>query len=278
MSKDGKYFETNDNTRLYYEDRGQGFPVILIHGWSGSSRSFDHNIEKLSETMRVIRYDQRGHGLSEATEHGARVSRLSMDLQNLLTHLQIKRVALIGCSLGCAVIWNFIELFGMTQIAATIFVDQSPYQLYTSDGTWKLGANGLFSYSALIQFCSNLQHNPETAHRNTVQACLTRSPTAQDYSFFVDESMKASVDFLSRLMFDHNNNDWRNALKLVTCRSLVIVGGATKVFAKEGVAYSAKIMPQAELITFENGSHWMYYEEPDRFNQVVCDFLSFLIE
>lgn len=265
---------TNDEVRHWYEEKGKGHPLILIHGWSGSAKLFVNNFEELARSFRVIRYDLRGHGDSDKPKYGIRVSRLAMDLCNLMDHLTLDRAAVVGCSLGCAVIWSFVELFGSKRLSAAIFVDQSPYQMYEADGSWRLGSNGLFSHSALTHLRAMLQTDPRKCHAGTVEACLTRSATKEEEDFFVAEGMKAPGWFLGKLMADHNNNDWRDTLPLVKCPSLVVAGKKSKIFPWEGVTYAADMIPNAKLLSFEEGSHWLYYEEAERFNSCVKDFLD----
>lgn len=273
-SPGSKFVTTNDNVHLFYEEKGEGAAVVLIHGWSGSSRLFMNNFDELAESFRVIRYDLRGHGNSDKPKYGNRVSRLAMDLNNILDHFRLERAAVVGCSLGCAVIWNYVELFGAQRLSAAVFVDQSPYQLYAADGSWRLGSNGLFSPSALTHLVTMLNSDARACHIGTVAACLTRRATQDEEAFFVSEGLKAPGWLLGALMADHNNNDWRPTLPLVSCPSLVFAGKQSKIFPWEGVAYAADVMPRAKLVTFDEGSHWLYFEEPERFNSLVTSFLK----
>lgn len=268
------FFETNDATKIFYEEKGSGPPLVLLHGWSGSSAYFVNNFDNLAHTFRVIRYDQRGHGASQNTAHGRRVSRLAMDLNNLLDHLGLECAAVLGCSMGSAVIWAYVELFGCSRLKAAIFVDQSPYQLYAPDGSWRLGSNGLFSAAALAHLCAMLRTNARDCHNATVDACLTRQATQSERDLFVAESLRADGTFLGDLMADHNANDWRPALPLVTCPALVVAGKKGKIFPWEGVAFAANHMPKARLEVFDEGSHWVYFEEAERFNTLVTEFLE----
>lgn len=267
-------FVTNDGVRIFYEERGVGHPLILIHGWSGTSKYFVRNFETLSKYFRVIQFDLRGHGESDKPSWGFHVHRLAADLQNLMDHLQLSSVALLGCSLGCAVIWAYVELFGVHRISAAMFVDQSPWQMVAPDGSWQYGSSGAFSEGAIAHLAAKLEENARGCHVKNVQRCLNHEPTAHETDFFVTESMKSQPWFLSKLMADHSSIDWRSVLALVTCPALVIVGKRSKVFPWQGVAFAAEKMPNARLIAFDEGSHWLFYEEADRFNSVVTAFLQ----
>ena len=53
---------------LYYEDNGDGFPVIFTHGFAGTTKSWDNQVVAFSKKYRFITYDMRGHGQTDATE------------------------------------------------------------------------------------------------------------------------------------------------------------------------------------------------------------------
>ena len=122
MTTERGEFWTNDDCRLVYEvahgrrSSLSDSPVVLIHGWCGSRRYFDDSFASLQQTSNhpplVIRYDLRGHGESEQPKWGHHVARYAADLRDLLFHLGLDNVTLVGASLGCAIIWSYFELFG----------------------------------------------------------------------------------------------------------------------------------------------------------------------
>jgi pimeloyl-ACP methyl ester carboxylesterase len=98
-------FAEIDKCALFYEERGVGKPLVLIHGFGSDHKSWDGIFEALSAAHRVIRYDLRGFGASvdrstEPFSHAA-------DLKALLDHLKIERTDLLGVSMGGAVAVNF---------------------------------------------------------------------------------------------------------------------------------------------------------------------------
>jgi pimeloyl-ACP methyl ester carboxylesterase len=83
-------------------DVGAGAPVVLLHGLACGKRMWFHQIRALRNRFRVITYDQRGHGLTDApavaTEYSAAL--LARDLAGVLDALKIERAAIVGFSLG----------------------------------------------------------------------------------------------------------------------------------------------------------------------------------
>jgi pimeloyl-ACP methyl ester carboxylesterase len=90
------------NFGLSVEDVGSGHPVVLIHGLACGKRMWFHQVRALRGHFRVITYDQRGHGLSDAPSDPRLYSPalLAADLTGLLDALKIERAAIVGFSLG----------------------------------------------------------------------------------------------------------------------------------------------------------------------------------
>jgi non-heme chloroperoxidase len=109
-------FKTSDGVNLSYLRAGNGLPVILLHGFLESGACFKSQAQILVEQYDVIVLDQRSHGESEKVPFGLQVARLSKDLFELVTALNLERVSLLGHSMGAAVIWSYIELFGRLPI------------------------------------------------------------------------------------------------------------------------------------------------------------------
>ena len=112
MLSERKTFETADGTTLSYQEAGEGRPLVLVHGWSQSAEQFLYQFNAFSASHHVIAFDQRGHGLSSRPDYGYRISRLAMDLRELLVGLDLDDVAILGHSMGCSVIWCYLDLFG----------------------------------------------------------------------------------------------------------------------------------------------------------------------
>jgi len=86
----------------FVDTGGVGEPVILIHGLACGKRMWFHQIRMLRDRFRVIAYDQRGHGQTDAPDHPKDYSPqlLTRDLSGLLDALDIARAAIVGFSLG----------------------------------------------------------------------------------------------------------------------------------------------------------------------------------
>jgi len=102
-------FASINGVRLYYEAAGSGAPLVLVHGFACGARSWDPQVRVFSRARRVITYDVRGHGVSEAPENAAAYSQdISVqDLHDLLVQLKIRRAVVGGLSMGGNIALNF---------------------------------------------------------------------------------------------------------------------------------------------------------------------------
>src|SRR4030081_2244954 len=93
--------ENSGNIELYYEDHGAGKPVVLIHGWPLSGRSWEKQVPVLLDSgYRVITYDRRGFGKSSQPTIGYDYDTFAADLNALLERLALTDVGLVGFSVG----------------------------------------------------------------------------------------------------------------------------------------------------------------------------------
>ena len=107
-NKTGKYIDVND-AKIYYEEYGQGEPLIFLHGNNGSIEDFYQQIPFFAKQYRVIAIDTRGQGKStDLTNTPYTYEAFANDLLQVVQKLNLKKVNLIGWSDGgnTALIFN----------------------------------------------------------------------------------------------------------------------------------------------------------------------------
>ncbi len=95
------YFTTSDGLNLYFDDQGEGLPVLCLSGLTRDSRDFDYVLPHLTG-CRVIRMDYRGRGKSDFTSDymSYNIPREALDVVELLNHLGLDKAAILGTSRG----------------------------------------------------------------------------------------------------------------------------------------------------------------------------------
>ena len=263
---------TNDGVRLHHEESGEGSPLVLIHGWGFSGRYFVRNVDALAEDFRVITLDLRGHGDSEKPDHGYRVPRLAKDLFDLLEALDLEGVTVLGWSLGCPVIWSYLELFGEHRLARAIFVEQAPRQYYALD--WKFAHASCYDDASLANTQAQVELNTAEFDRGQVATIFATEPTKEERELFLSELAKAPPRARNPIMADHTRYDWRDLLPKINLPSLVLVARKDAVFPWQGPAYVGEAIPNAETVFFEESSHALFFDEPEKFNETVRRFAA----
>ena len=110
--------ENSAPVELYYEDHGSGRPVVLIHGWPLSGRSWENQVPTLVDAgYRVIAYDRRGFGKSSQPWGGYDYDTFTADLDALLTHLDLRDAALVGFSMGGGEVVRYTSRHGTERVS-----------------------------------------------------------------------------------------------------------------------------------------------------------------
>lgn len=132
------YFTLKNGMKLYYEDKGEGQTVIMMHGWSSSHRIYVAPVKELCKKARCIIFDQRGHGESRsAASEPVTLETLAGDLNELICGLQLKDVTLVGWSMGAAAAMTYIREYGCGALRQVVLCDMTPKQV--NDASWRLG-------------------------------------------------------------------------------------------------------------------------------------------
>ena len=273
-----RVFVTSDGVQLSYIRQGSGRPIVLIHGWSQCAEEFKHQIEPLSARYDVIALDQRSHGESQKVSYGLKISRLSKDLCDLLAELNLNDVALLGHSMGSAVIWCYIDLFGPGRLSKIILVDQPPF--VTSNPHWtqqELEDSG--AGSTAQQVCDTVAalRGEEAEHltRQMTDGFVTKQAATEMREWIVQCNLKMPRDFAGTLLYNLCHTDWRDLVPRIKLSTLIISGRASAVPWKSQECIHRQIKgSQFEVFEeSEGGQHFMFIENPEKFNRLVMEFV-----
>ncbi|MFG3227103.1 alpha/beta fold hydrolase [Kitasatospora sp. NPDC048194] len=127
--------ENTTPIELYYEDRGSGQPVVLIHGFPLDGHSWERQSAALLDAgYRVITYDRRGFGQSSQPATGFDYDTFAADLNTVLETLDVQDAVLVGFSMGTGEVARYVARYGSARVAKVAFLASlEPYLLKTDD-------------------------------------------------------------------------------------------------------------------------------------------------
>lgn len=255
-----------NGTRLVYEAAGEGPPVVFLHGFTLDGRIWDEQMPAFAERHRAVRYDLRGFGASAPFVAGEPYTHAD-DLRTLLTHLGIKRAAIVGLSMGG---WVAVE-FALTypeSVSALVLVDAalrgypwSPSGAATIDAIYRLGRAGKLDEAIAGWLAAPLF------------ACSHRAPAA---SARLAEIVMAYP--CGHLLQDDPHRPLdppaRDRLGEIADPTLVVVGEEDIPDMHAIAALLAADIPAARKVALPRAGHMANMDAPEAFNRVVLDFLA----
>ena len=270
---------TSDGVRLNVLEAGSGRPLVMVPGWSQTAAQFRRQIEGLSDRYRVIALDMRGHGDSDKPAHGYKIQRLAKDVWDVLRALDLKDVAILGHSMGCSVLWCYFDLFGAERIGRFVFCDEPP--MLTSNPAWSAqqaeDAGAIFTPEAVTQTMNALAGPDGVATtKGFVGGMVTSAMPADTLAWMIEENLKLPRGHAATLIYNHCHQDWRDVIPRIDVPCLFI-GGRVSLVPWKSVAWAASQVKGARLEIFEEaegGQHFMFEENPAKFNRMVADFLG----
>jgi len=273
-------FVTSDGVQLSYIRQGSGRPIVLLHDWSQCAEEFKHQIGPLSAQYDVIAVDQRSHGESQKVSYGLKISRLAKDLFELLTKLDLNEVALLGHSMGSSVIWCYIDLFGSERLSKIVLVDQSPF--LTSDPNWtqqELEDSGaVFTAQQVFDIVAALRSKEaENVTRQGIDGIVTKHATPEMKEWIVQCNLKMPGNLAGTLMYNHWHMDWRDLIPRIDLPTLIISGRASGAATWKSQEWIHRQIKGSQLEVFEEaegGQHFMFTENPEKFNRIIMKYLG----
>lgn len=260
-----------NGANLYYEDYGAGRPIVFLHGaWAGL-RYFDPQLTGLSDEYRTIAFDFRGHGRSEKTEAGHTLPQYARDAHAFLDALDLDGVVLVGWSLGVLVAWEYVEQFGTERLRALVNVDME-----AAPGGGDDGEAVTYDPDRLRDIHVDIQTDHLSFIERATDALLKDAPSAELRAMMFDEESRSPPLIKSAIIFDATMRDYREVLPMVDIPMLVCAGADEKWRSVASVEYVAELVPDSRFELFEESGHCITIEEPERFNQVVSDFVDSL--
>lgn len=274
------YIQTNDNrfndpVNLFYQEYGQGQPVVFIHGWPLDHQMWEYQLIDLPQKgLRCIAYDRRGFGKSAKPYEGYDYDTFADDLKAVLDELDLENVTLVGFSMGAGEIARYMSRYNGARVAKVVLVGGvTPYLLKTDDNP-----DGV-DRSAFDDMIEQLRKDRadflQTFGKQFYGVNLVSHPVSQamldgDFVRAYLASPKATLDCVRAF----SETDFRTDVQAINVPALIIHGDADKTVPIESSGeLTANLMMNATYKIYDGAPHGLYYTERERLNRDLLDFI-----
>ncbi len=252
------FFTTSDQVKLHYREAGQGEAILFIPGWLMPGDIWEPQFRELSKDYHVVVLDPRSQGQSDMTPLGNDPLRRSRDIQELLEHLHLDSVVLVGWALGAFDALAYLDQFGNDKLNALVLVD-SPLGAPSAPSTQR------------SRFLQGFQTDRENSNRNYVWGLFKKHATASFYRKLIQSAALVPTNIaLAALDNTIPGDSWQPSPRAL--RQVPLLYAITPKFATQA-AYLQQMDPQAKVETFGHSGHALFVDEPEHFNAVIRDFL-----
>ena len=253
--------------KIAYKIYGHGEPLIMIMGFSGTMDFWDARvIKKLAEHYQVIVFDNRGMGLTSDSPKEYTIKLFADDTAGLMKAIKIKCAHILGWSMG-------------TNIAQELVLDYPEMTdkliLYAAD------PGGQETIQPIPEVMQKLNDTSGTTRERGLRSLailfpekwLQAHPDISKYFPKVTETASPqNVDRQAQAMATWTGSFSR--LKQIKSPTLIITGTEDILTPPENSPIIAKRILKANLVEIPGGGHGLMYQEPDKFSQIVLDFLK----
>jgi non-heme chloroperoxidase len=268
--------ENGADINIYYEDHGQGQPVVLIHGFPLDGHSWERQHRVLLQAgYRVITYDRRGFGRSSQPVIGYEYNTFAADLAALLDHLDLTDIALVGFSMGTGEVTHYLGTYGSARVRkAALLGAIPPFLLKTDDNPEGVDGQVFEDIKAAIvkdryayfeDFLNNFYNVDKLAPARI-------SERAWQNSFIV---ACGASPFATHACVDTWLTDFRADVSKIDVPMLVVHGTEDRILPIESTADRLPaLIKDLRLVRIEGGPHNVGWTFPDEVNEALLAFLN----
>ena len=272
-------FIADDGERLHLRVRGEGTPLILLHGWTSSHTIWNVLPESFHQRYRVFCPDARGHGGHPlSVNRTPDVGRLARDVLNLMDHFGLEHAAVVGHSMGALTLWQFIRDFGCGRISRLCIVDQSPKLL--TDAVWANGIYGDFDAARSQRMLDDLEGDfAEAVMRLSAYSLNARSRETYERDSRGWQQSRRNLQGLDpgpliAIWKSLVNADFRDVLSRIDVPTLLVWGAESNFYTMETATYLLDHIRLAQLRSYEGADHSPQLQHPARFAEDLAALLA----
>lgn len=270
----GYYIKIDENAKLYVEDINENADktIVFLHGWPGSHELFEYQYNYfIKEGYRCIGIDQRGFGKSDRPTSGYDYDTLSDDVKTVVDTIGVSNFTLLGHSTGGAIALRYMNRHLGKGVNKLILCAAAAPSLIKRS-YFPYGLKSEVVYEIIKQTYSD---RPKML-KNFGEIFFYKKPSKYFMEWFMYLGFQAASWSTTEIA-----NTWLGEeglfedIKNINVETLILHGIHDKVCLFSLAEEQKKYIKNSKLIKFENSGHGLFYDERDRFNKEVKDFIDF---
>jgi pimeloyl-ACP methyl ester carboxylesterase len=268
------YLTTADGTRLFYEDWGDGHPLVFVSSWTMSSGMWENQVPFLTQHgLRCITYDRRGSRRSDVPSVGYDFDTLADDVAALIDHLGLREAILVGHSMGTGEVTRYVARHGAEgRVSKVVLLSTiTPCAKWHEDNP---DGAPVPAYEATVAQISGDRARYWSSWPGAVFGTHLGNPvSAETIDSGVRESMETPMMVVLRTWHSIFHTDFRADLRKFTVPALIIHGDADSnaIPALTGKR-TAALIPDSVYKEYQGAAHGLFITHKD---QVNADLLAF---
>ena len=246
---------------IYIGDEGKGFPLILIHGFLGSSKMWEPQINFFKNYFRVITPDLPGFGKSNKAKSHNNIQSIANLLMDCLEKKKIDKFHLLGHSMGGMVAQEMVKEYG-NKIVKLIFYGTGPRGEMPG------------RFESVDQSRKNLKKKGlEITAKNIAKTWFVKKENAKYFDICIEAGKQTSTKAVDDALIAFKNWNGINTLKNIKNETLIVWGDQDKSYNLEQIKTLKKSIKKSKLVIFKNCAHNVHLEQPNQFNKTIKNFL-----
>jgi non-heme chloroperoxidase len=274
-TRDGTRITTEDGTRIYYTDWGEGQPVVFSHGWPLNGDAWESQMLFLAQNgYRAIAHDRRGHGRSGQPSGGNELDTYADDLAQLFEELDLHDAVMVGHSTGGGEVARYIGRHGTSRIAKAVLVSAIPPLMLKTEAN----PDGL-PIEVFDGLRAGLTADPSQFYRDLAYPFFGANRPGSDVSqgardAFWFQSEQAGLKNAYECIKAFSETDLTEDLKRFDVPTLIVHGDDDQIVPIVASALiSSKIVEDATLKIYEGGPHGLAVTHKDQLNDDLLTFI-----
>ena len=246
---------------IYIGDEGKGFPLVLIHGFLGSSKMWEPQINFFKNNFRVITPDLPGFGKSNKAKSHNSIQSIANLLMDCLEEKKIDKFYLLGHSMGGMIVQEMAKEYG-NKIVKLICYSTGPRGEMPG------------RFESVDQSRENLKKKGlEITAKKIAKTWFVRKENAKYFDICIEAGKQTSTKAVDDALIAFKNWNGVDTLKNIKNETLIVWGDQDKSYNLEQIKTLEKSIKKSKLVIFKNCAHNVHLEQPDQFNNTIKNFL-----